>query len=390
MYKLEENMNSDFLVVLHSAMSSGMTSSMVVPMNTGKQFLGNWCSVKERIVEINSPCNTSAWYNSNRRFSSLVKTKNGMKDVPLLINDTAMKLGNENTEDFVTFLRGRFVEDRFVYMQNFSVRSYEIGPDKTLSLETLTNFLMETSINHFSNCGLSQNSFGATPEMDLRKLTWVVSRFQVQVQRYSKWGDEIEVETWIDVVGKNGTRRDWIIRDRCTKQIIAKATSLWVIMNRETRRLSKMPEAVRQEIVPFYFNRFAIATEEMDHQKIQKLTDATAEGILFGVTPGWNDMDVNQHVNNAKYIRWISESVPREILEDYKMSSMTLEFRRECTQSDILETMTSPSSKVIGASNNKCVSRKLHLQYIHLLRLQDNKTELVRARTEWHLKQNHD
>jgi len=86
---------------------------------------------------------------------------------------------------------------------------------------------------------------------------------------------------------------------------------------------------------------------------------------------------------------WFMQSVPREILEDYKMSSMTLEFRRECTQSDILESMTSPSSKVIGASNNKCVSRKPHLQYIHLLRLQENKTELVRARTEWHLKQNH-
>ncbi|XP_047172574.1 oleoyl-acyl carrier protein thioesterase, chloroplastic-like [Vigna umbellata] len=100
-------------------------------------------------------------------------------------------------------------------------------------------------------------------------------------------------------------------------------------------------------------------------------------------------MDVNQHVNNAKYTRWISESVPRKMLEDYKMTSMILEFRRECTHSDILESMTSASAKVIGASNNKYVSRKPQLQFIHLLRLQDNKTELVRARTEWNLKQNH-
>ena len=44
-------------------------------------------------------------------------------------------------------------------------------------------------------------------------------------------GDEIEVETWIDVVGKNGTRRDWIIRDRCTKEIIAKATRSNIILS---------------------------------------------------------------------------------------------------------------------------------------------------------------
>ena len=111
---------------------------MVVPVNMGKQFVGNWCSARKRNVEINSPCNiSSAWYHTNRRFSLLVSecshcspvvnTKNGMKD--------------ESTEDFVTFLRGRFVEDGFVYKQNFFVKSYEIGPDQTISMETLTNFL---------------------------------------------------------------------------------------------------------------------------------------------------------------------------------------------------------------------------------------------------------
>ena len=83
------------------------------------------------------------------------------------------------------------------------------------------------------------------------------------------------------------------------------------------------------------------------------------------------------------------QSVPRELLEDYKMTSMTLEFRRECTQSDLLESMSSSSSNVTGASNNDSVNTKPDLQYIHLLRLQDTKAELVRARTEWHLKQNH-
>ncbi|TKY73674.1 Palmitoyl-acyl carrier protein thioesterase [Spatholobus suberectus] len=249
--------------------------------------------------------------------------------------------------------------------------------------------VQDTALNHISSCGVSQNDFGATYEMDLRKLIWVVSRMQVQVQRYSKWGDEIEVDTWFDTAGKNGMRIDWIIRDHYTKEIIAKATSTWATLNRETRRLSKMPEEVRQELGPFYINRLAIAREEIDHQKIHKLTDATAKSFRFWVTPGWNDMDVNQHVNNVKYIRWILESVPREVLKDYKMTSMTLEFRRECTQSDLLESMTSPSSSVIGASNNNSANRKPDLQYIHLLRLQDNKAELVRARTEWHLKQSH-
>lgn len=38
-------------------------------------------------------------------------------------------------------LLGRFVEDCFVYRQLFVVRSYEIGPDKTATMETLMNLL---------------------------------------------------------------------------------------------------------------------------------------------------------------------------------------------------------------------------------------------------------
>lgn len=54
-------------------------------------------------------------------------------------------------------------------------------------------------------------------------------------------------------------------------------------MNRETRRLSKIPEQVRQEVVPFYLHRAAIATENNDNEKIDKLTDETAERIRTGL-----------------------------------------------------------------------------------------------------------
>lgn len=49
--------------------------------------------------------------------------------------------GNSNEEANHEYLLGRFVEDRFVYRQSFVIRSYEIGPDKTATMETLMNLL---------------------------------------------------------------------------------------------------------------------------------------------------------------------------------------------------------------------------------------------------------
>ncbi|XP_020211217.2 palmitoyl-acyl carrier protein thioesterase, chloroplastic [Cajanus cajan] len=382
---------------------------MAAISNIGLRFPGNLIDPKKENVATTggvfrvsfyTPRNTNM-SNVKRRFLSVTAS---YRDSPQKI-DTANrvnvngihvavappqggKLANERAEDeaIVTSLRGRFVEAKFVFRQIFVIRSYEIGPDKTATMETLMNFLQETALNHVTSSGIGGDGFGATREMSIRKLIWVVTRIQVQVQRYNKWGDEIEVDTWVDAAGKNGMRRDWIIRDHYTKEIITRATSTWVIMNRQTRRLSKIPEEVRQELVPFYLNRLAVPIEEADCEKIDKLTDETAERIRSGLAPRWNDMDANQHVNNVKYIGWILESVPIEVLEDYNMTSMTLEYRRECTQSNLLESMTCPTARVIE-SNNNSKNRKPDLEYTHLLRLQQDKAEIVRARTEWNFKQ---
>ena len=37
-------------------------------------------------------------------------------------------------------------------------------------------------------------------------------------------GDLVEIDTWVDAAGKNGMRRDWIIRDYSTQKIITRAT----------------------------------------------------------------------------------------------------------------------------------------------------------------------
>ncbi|KAL0318894.1 UNVERIFIED_CONTAM: Palmitoyl-acyl carrier protein thioesterase, chloroplastic [Sesamum angustifolium] len=255
------------------------------------------------------------------------------------------------------YLLGRFVEDRFVYRQSFVIRSYEIGPDKTATMETLMNLLQG-----WLEMGSEQ------PVMSIRKLIWVVTRIHVQVEKFSSWGDVVEIDTWVDAAGKNGMRRDWIIRDYNTQKIITRATSTWVIMNRETRRLSKIPEEVKNEVQPFYLHRAAIATENTDSEKIEKLTDETAEIIRTGLAPRWSDMDANQHVNNVKYIGWLLES-------------------------NVLESLTSMKAKTGDEEDEQFAEASAgaeDLECTHLLRMEADQAEIVRARSVWQMKQHDD
>ncbi|KAI4376637.1 hypothetical protein MLD38_014378 [Melastoma candidum] len=274
---------------------------------------------------------------------------------------------------------GRIVQDGLVFRQNFSIRSYEIGADRTASIETLMNHLQETALNHVRTAGLFADGFGSTPEMSKRNLIWVVTKMQILVDRYPSWGDTVQVDTWVSGSGKNGMRRDWHVQDLKTGEIITKASSVWVMMNKHTRRLSKMPEEVRGEIEPHFIDCSPAVAE--DGRKLPKLDDDTADFIRSGLTPRWHDLDVNQHVNNVKYIGWVFESAPQPILESRELSAITLEYRRECGKDSVLQSLTTLARDGATAPDN-LLDGSSQMECQHLLRLEGG-TEILRARTEW-------
>ncbi|KAF7096345.1 hypothetical protein CFC21_098304 [Triticum aestivum] len=273
---------------------------------------------------------------------------------------------------------GTIVHDGVMFRQNFSIRSYEIGADRTASIETLMNHLQETALNHVKVVGLLGDGFGSTPEMSKRNLFWVVSQMQAIVERYPCWGDTVEVNTWVGAHGKNGMRRDWHIRDSVTGHTVLKATSKWVMMNKLTRKLARIPDEVRAEIVPF-FSEYA-AIEDQDHRKFPKLPEydraTSAKYVRTGLTPRWADLDINQHVNNVKYIGWILESAPISILENHELASIVLDYKRECGRNSVLQSHTTVHTDCADEPGETT----LHCE--HLLSLESGPT-IVKARTMW-------
>lgn len=316
-----------------------------------------------------------------------------VKDKELIHTARTNGIAAELAEEEDVFRLGRLVQGNLVYRQKFSIRSYEVGADMSGSIETMMNHLQETALNHVCVAGMNGDGFGSTHEMTRLNLIWVVTRMQVHVERYPSWGDVVEIDTWVAGSGKNSLRRDWLVRDYKTGYILAQATSNWVMMNRNTRKLSKFPEAVKNEISPYYLERIVI--DQSHHEKLEKLGDDTAQYIHSNLTPRWTDLDVNRHVNNVKYIGWILESVPVSILENQQLAKMTLEYRRECEQSHVLQSMTSLEKNSgdfiypISAPSHSCTTgslSKCKTLCRHLLRLQKNGAEIVRGSTEWRAK----
>ncbi|CAN0858525.1 Palmitoyl-acyl carrier protein thioesterase, chloroplastic, partial [Linum grandiflorum] len=199
---------------------------------------------------------------------------------------------------------GMLVQNGLIYRQHVLVKSFEIGPDRKLTMAALMNHLQDTSLNHTSSKGIMADGFGGTSYMRRNNLCWVITSTQVVVDRYPCWGEVMEVEHWFYESGKNGLANDWLIRDGNTGEVLVRATNVCVLMNTMTRRLSKFVKQVRDEFAP-HLLRVSQSVAPRDERKISRVDLETAHNIRTSIQPGWYDLDINNHVSNIKYIDWI-------------------------------------------------------------------------------------
>uniref|UniRef100_A0A2P2IRQ8 Acyl-[acyl-carrier-protein] hydrolase n=1 Tax=Rhizophora mucronata TaxID=61149 RepID=A0A2P2IRQ8_RHIMU len=166
---------------------------------------------------------------------------------------------------------GSLTEDGLSYKEKFIVRSYEVGINKTATVETIANLLQEVGCNHAQSVGFSTDGFATTHTMRKLHLIWVTARMHIEIYKYPAWSDIVEIETWCQSEGRIGTRRDWILKDYATGQVIGRATSKWVMMNQDTRRLQKVSDEVRDELSNYFPQEPRLAFPEEDNLSLKKI-----------------------------------------------------------------------------------------------------------------------
>ncbi|XP_076883256.1 oleoyl-acyl carrier protein thioesterase, chloroplastic-like [Bidens hawaiensis] len=288
------------------------------------------------------------------------------------------------------FRLGSLTEDGLSYKERFIIRCYEVGINKTATVETIANLLQEVGGNHAQSVGFSTDGFATTTTMRKLHLIWVTARMHIEIYRYPAWSDVIEIETWCQGEGRIGTRRDWILKDFANGEVIGRATSKWVMMNEDTRRLQKVSDDVRDEYLIFCPKELRLAFPEENNnslKKIRKLEDP-AEYSRLGLVPRRADLDMNKHVNNVTYIGWVLESIPQEVIDTHELQSITLDYRRECQHDDIVDSLT--TLELLDISSNGSVASKENgdklSKFLHLLRSSGDGLEINRGRTEWRKK----
>ena len=149
-------------------------------------------------------------------------------------------------------------------------------------------------------------------------LAWVVTHYLVDIVELPHENEELQFITWPSVADALRTVRDFEIRGS-DGRIMVRATSQWVLIDMERRRPVVLADKLPADIL--------VGERALD-RKFDKFPDFDAKKIHV-MKCRFDDIDVNQHINNAVYAVWATESVGYTYRNEHKLCGIELNYKKE-------------------------------------------------------------
>lgn len=184
-------------------------------------------------------------------------------------------------------------------------------------------------MNYFQDCSTFQSEVLGVGIDYMRKqhLVWVLCSWQIEVNRFPKLCEEVEIGTApTDFKSFLGDRNFWM-KDK-QGEFIAKANSLWSLLNTDTVRPVQAPADMTER-----YGREPKLEMEYASRKIT-LPSGEKAGEPIPVRP--QHLDTNYHVNNGQYISIAMDCLAEQNLAVGPIRRMRAEYKKQAFLNDIL------------------------------------------------------
>lgn len=242
------------------------------------------------------------------------------------------------------------------YVQAYNIRSYEPRFDRRVSIASICNHLQDIASRHADAMGFGFKDLEKSGHL------WVLARLHVMMDRLPGFGEAITAKSWPSGNERLVALRDFLINDE--SGLIGRATTSWVTLNRETNRPDRPDTVLDKRFIPDRDRSTVFPTKAISRLKEGEHT--------ISITARRSDMDINNHVNNVKYIEFCLEAVPQTWANEHRCLGLDIQFRAESHAGDEYV------STCIHSDQDNDMDTMLH----SLTRVSDNK-EIVRMRTWW-------
>ena len=206
------------------------------------------------------------------------------------------------------------------YTQKFTLSDMEVDCFGKLKLSALLYFAQEVAGKHCIQLGADYET------LQQKNLFWAVTRHRVQITRLPVRGETITVETWPMPTTRTAYPRSTIVYDAEGNECF-RAISLWVLMDMETRAM----------VLP---GKSGVAVEGLlrgselavpGSMVAREFANSETRTVRF------TDLDWNGHMNNCRYLDWVTDTLPSAFHESHTAREFTICYLSEAREGETLE-----------------------------------------------------
>jgi len=239
-----------------------------------------------------------------------------------------------------------------VWEDSYRIHSYEVDPKGCVTLPMLCQFMQESAWNHAQHLGVGYS------HLIEKNLLWVLARQLVAINSFPHWGETIRVQTWPTGKDRLFCYRDFrLLNER--NHPFGTATTAWFVIDIMKRKPQRTDS---------YFDVVIEDAEHVFSRKPAKIEPLNTTDRHRLVSVGYRDLDINEHVNNVRYVEWILESFSFEFQKQHRVQEIEINYLSEARCDDAIMI---------------CCENKNTFSFLHSLIRDNDGTELCRARTEW-------
>jgi medium-chain acyl-[acyl-carrier-protein] hydrolase len=194
-------------------------------------------------------------------------------------------------------------------------------------------------------------------DLQVLNRTFILSRLQIKIDGpLPTWGEQIELKTWPRSLNRLFALRDFEIRSGEGSPFL-KATTAWLLINTEQRRPVR-PHDQLLKLTP----RKVCALEENMPNKLTWESNTELQEIRSARA---SDLDPNAHVNNSRYIDWITDAIAQKYGLGAEISETCVNFLSEIQLNQQVSIgIKEHSSQIVtiqGGTDHRNFSAKVHL-----------------------------
>jgi acyl-ACP thioesterase len=202
-----------------------------------------------------------------------------------------------------------------IWCEEFRVRVFETDLNNRWKPAAFFQAMEEAAANHARNLGFDY------PDMMAKGMIWVLARLKIRFIEFPTIPDRIVLQTFPrGIQQKIFFTRDFLFTSPAGKRL-AMATSAWLLIDPHKRRML-LPNSLPGSL-PLNEGLSVL------NEKLEKIAPPSEMTPVLTRRADYSDLDLMNHVNNARYVEWICDCFPPEHYRRYQPAYLQINYNHE-------------------------------------------------------------